>query len=445
MQDRGDEEGGTQQTAPGRSIGAYRNGRGVTHLLHASRGRLWDRNLSSGREGPTPLAADELVLTPTNKVLVTLLGEELTRSSLLRDGSVAPFRERVVRVSGARRLLAARVTMTDVVEALVTTDDQTLLVRLPSGRVLTRWPFPAMSAVGQTHSILIWPPGELADSEYEADSRIVPGSAVSADAGAVATGMCIAALTEGSLHTSWETEAGFSTRVLSVSGRTVAVVRAFGPDEEPHFVVMDSGGVAHNLAWQDLRPEGQGDMEPGADEPLQAAASGRPDDRDGDRPPSVFMSYAHDDSGTAHASTGSCCPSAVQAGRVVQLLRSLRIPVFWDRDILPGQTWGDEIGHHFDEAAVVLVLWGNGSVQRWDQRRTRGTLRVKEPGQVVELKELWTKLFSGGTVIPLLMPGLDPETLPPTLRARQALTVGSLDAEVSLANVLRPLAGPEGG
>jgi hypothetical protein len=434
MQDRADEGTGAQQTAPGPSIGAYRSHRGVTHLLHASEGRLWDRDLITGRERAIPTAADELVLTPSNKVLVTLSGDELTRSALLRDGAVAPFREPTVRIPGVRRLLAARVTMTDVVEALVTTDNETLLVRLPGGRELTKWPFPATAAVGQDQSTIIGAPATLADADHEMDLRVVKGGVLSADAGAVSSGICIAGLTSNTLRASWETPAGFTTRVGSVSAQSVAVVRQFGPEEEPSFVVVDAAGDAQILTWDDLEPEtivhaelGR-DVEAGVLRPVPDAAMTH----------SVFVSYAHEDDNPP-VGTGPCCDPAAHAAHVATLVRSLGIDVFWDDQLSPGRSWAHQILDRFHMATVVLVLWGQGSVQRWNRDTMRLTMGLGPQGQAYEVMHCATKLMQGQSVLPLLLPRVGVETLPRFLNAQQALALAGPNADAELLSAIRGL------
>lgn len=419
---------------PAQSIAAYRTRRGGTHVLYAEGGRLRDRDLVTGRDRVTPLAADEVVLTPTHQVLVIRNGDELTRASVLPDGAIAPFRENAARVPGIRRLLASRVAATDLVEAMVTTDDESLLIRLPVGRVMETWPFPATAAVGQDRSILLWAPNPLEQGEYEADPRIVPGSVLSADAAVVASGNCRAALMPDALRTSWETREGLSTRVVPFDAQGVAVVRSFGPEDQPVLVAVGGARKMELLDWSQLPLEDKD-----ASRAFRDRSDVSTEDVDRQRAFSVFISYAHEhDQPTAQPD--ACCVPAGQARRLFELLEPLDVAAFWDEQLEPGDSWGGVIQERFHAASVVLVVWGHGSVQRWSRDALRRTLGLGAKGQAYEVVHCGTKLIEGDSVIPLLMPGLSLKSLPRFLAAQQALEVGTADFDSRLVERIRRLA-----
>lgn len=62
----------------------------------------------------------------------------------------------------------------------------------------------------------------------------------------------------------------------------------------------------------------------------------------------VFLSYAS--------------PDRAKARQLAQKLSGLGISVFWDRDILPGQTFDEVIEEQLNGAACVVVLWSKASV-----------------------------------------------------------------------------------
>jgi len=64
-----------------KSVAAYRTLRGAT--LYPNGGRLRDREVVTGGDRCTSLAADEVVMTPSRKVLVIIDGDRLTRASVL--------------------------------------------------------------------------------------------------------------------------------------------------------------------------------------------------------------------------------------------------------------------------------------------------------------------------------------------------------------------------
>lgn len=77
-----DDSGGPVVDCP-KSVAACRTLRGATHILYADGGRLRDREVVTGRDRCTSLAADEVVMTPSRKVLVIIDGDRLTRASVL--------------------------------------------------------------------------------------------------------------------------------------------------------------------------------------------------------------------------------------------------------------------------------------------------------------------------------------------------------------------------
>lgn len=66
-------------------------------------------------------------------------------------------------------------------------------------------------------------------------------------------------------------------------------------------------------------------------------------------PVDIFVSYAREDED--------------RAGRLVRALEACGWRVFWDRTIPPGETWRSHIGAPLDQAAVVLVVWSQHSIE----------------------------------------------------------------------------------
>lgn len=77
----------------------------------------------------------------------------------------------------------------------------------------------------------------------------------------------------------------------------------------------------------------------------------------------VFVSYAH--------------PDEARVLPLVEALKARGIVVWWDRDLEPGSLWRDEIATRLDEAACVLVIWTETSVDRpFVQDEADGTLAL---------------------------------------------------------------------
>jgi hypothetical protein len=238
--------------ATGRAIASFSGDDRRVHVLRCTDGRLVDHQVAAGRLRPVGVRADEAVLTPRHKVLAVLHREQVALCALGSDGRLTPLPKQPQTVPGSRRLLAARVIARNVVEVLVTTDTATLLVVLPGGRVSAEWPFVAPAGVGTDTTILLWTPSPATDEDFASDPRVMPGSALRADAASVGPGLCLACVTLREAEVSWETTNGPERRVLPGEWRSVAVVRSFAAQPEPTLVLGRADGDFEVVAWSGL-------------------------------------------------------------------------------------------------------------------------------------------------------------------------------------------------
>jgi hypothetical protein len=65
--------------------------------------------------------------------------------------------------------------------------------------------------------------------------------------------------------------------------------------------------------------------------------------------PDVFIGYAHADQ--------------KRAAQLKDALAGSGYTIWWDVEVLPGQTWRDVISQHLDAAAVVVVVWSRQAVE----------------------------------------------------------------------------------
>ena len=79
----------------------------------------------------------------------------------------------------------------------------------------------------------------------------------------------------------------------------------------------------------------------------------------------VFISYSHE--------------NQHQARMLAELLTSLGLSVFWDREILAGTVFDDAIQEELDHAKCVIVLWSVHSVASQWVRAVRWTPRLRQP------------------------------------------------------------------
>ncbi len=411
-----------------RSVAAYRRTNGRTHVLHCVDGLLRDLDVASGQSRSTGVAADEVVLTPRDKVLAILRADTLSLASLGADGRITPFAQRGHPLAGVRRLLAARVVGRNAVETLVTTPDETWLVVLPGGGMVERWPFVAPAAVGTEDRTLIWTSAPVVDHQYAHDRRVVPGGALLADAALVDRGTCIVSLSEKLIGVSWETSTGLERRTLKTSARTAAVVRTFGNCPEPVVAVLGEDSSPRLLRWCDLRSEAVGStaapeaVAADARTPSSVLPSAQMEDELRGGP--VFVSYAHDDNDAVkHDRTERCCRPATEAARIVRQAELAGLASFWDRKIGSGQKWASEILNNLHGASTIVVIWGAGSVARWSRHKALRSTGKHPEGQIVEIEECASRVFAGIPMISVLLDGIRVEQLPPWMQSRQAVSL----------------------
>jgi hypothetical protein len=62
----------------------------------------------------------------------------------------------------------------------------------------------------------------------------------------------------------------------------------------------------------------------------------------------AFISYKHEDE--------------VRVGRLARALEKAGVPLWWDRSLLSGKSWHEDITEHLESAGCVIVVWSHASV-----------------------------------------------------------------------------------
>jgi hypothetical protein len=62
----------------------------------------------------------------------------------------------------------------------------------------------------------------------------------------------------------------------------------------------------------------------------------------------AFISYKHEDE--------------VRVGRIARALEQAAVPLWWDRSLLTGKNWREQLTEKLDNAGCVIVVWSEGSV-----------------------------------------------------------------------------------